>query len=285
MLAEDYYIAETPSLEPWMFSFYVVLALHVGLFLIITFSPQFSTSKPKFENIYTIDLIELPPAATPPPAPKVKAAEPTEKAVSIADPQPVKPTVEAKPISLSPKKKKIKKKLVEDQETVKVDKDKAIEQRKKLAEALKQEQLAQQKADEALKALEEERKLFESTSTSPTTPTTPTGSTSVGSNRNSSQRSAIESQWLAAVNSKLLKYWALPEFKQWDPELTTIVVVTLDKNGRIINEFFEQSSGDKVFDQFVKKTLQDANPFPKIPAAMKKQRYELGLRFKPGSIQ
>ncbi len=285
MLADNHYITETPSFEPWMFSFYVVLALHVALVVIITFSPQFTKSKPKFENIYTIDLIELPPASTPPPATNVTTVKPQENAVSIADPQPVKPTVEAKPISLTPKKKKIKKKIVEDSETLKVDKDKAIEQRKKLAEALKKEQLAQQKAEDALKALEEERKLFESTNTTITQPSSTTGSTSTGSNRNSSKRSAIESQWLAAVNSKLLKYWALPEFKQWDPELEAIVVVTLDTSGRIINEFYEQTSGDKVFDQFVKKTLQDASPFPKIPPAMRKQRYELGLRFKPGSIQ
>lgn len=284
MLAEEYYITETPSLEPWMFSFYVVVALHIALVFVITFGLQFTPPKPKFENIYTIDLIELPPTFTPPPAPVVKKVEPTNKAVSIAAPQPQQPTIEATPISLKPKKKKIKKKIVEDNKTIKVDKDKAVTQRKKLAEALRIEQLAQQKAEEALKALEEERKLFESTNTATTQPTSTTGSTSTGSNRNSSQRSAVESQWLAAVNSRLLKYWALPEFKQWDPDLTAVVVVTIDKNGRIINEFFEKTSGDKVFDQFVKKTLQDASPFPTIPTAMKKQRYELGLNFKPGSI-
>ena len=235
-------------LEPWQFSFYTALALHVILAVLVTYGPQFSTSKPKFENVYTIDLIELPPAPPPEPVIKPKEVEQVEKAVSIADPQPVKPTIEAQPISIAPKKKKIKKKIV-DNTTEKIDRNKAIEQRKRLAEALKQEELARQKAEQAKKALEEERKLFE-TIRKPATAATATGS-STGSNRNSKQMNAVEAQWYAAVKSHLFKFWALPEFKQWDPELSTTVVVTVDKNGRIINEYVEKASGDKVFDQFV----------------------------------
>ncbi len=72
---------------------------------------------------------------------------------------------------------------------------------------------------------------------------------------------------------------------QENPDLVAIVVITINKNGQIANVFFEEKSGDRVFDQFVTKTIEAASPLPAIPAAMKKQRYEIGLRFRPESIR
>ena len=72
---------------------------------------------------------------------------------------------------------------------------------------------------------------------------------------------------------------------QKKPDLTAVVVITINKNGHIANMFFEKKSGDRIFDQFVTKTIESASPLPPIPPAMKKQRYEIGLRFKPGSIR
>lgn len=310
--------------EPWKKPFYIVVALHIGFALIVTFGPNLSHETPRFENIYTVDLIELPspsqsaPApqqsqTKPAPVPKKIEAEATPKKVTpepeVAEPEVPKeevvpetppeevvaPIEDIKAISIAPNKKKVKKEIkqepAEKKKPVeeKIDKSKAVEARKRLAESLKEEAKAQQLAEQALQDLENERNLFKST-----TPTrsesknastsTETGTTS-GNNNNSAAMNSVEAQWLATVNSHILRFWALPEFKQWDPELTATIIITVDKNGTIIDYFFENASNDKVFDQFVKKALQDANPLPKIPAALNKQRFELGLHFKPGTIQ
>ena len=52
----------------------------------------------------------------------------------------------------------------------------------------------------------------------------------------------------------------------------------------IFSEHFEKSSGDKLFDQFVQKTLREAAPLPPIPAALQQSQVEVGLRFKPSGL-
>ena len=285
MYQNNHFIDQAPS-EPWKIPFYIVLALHIGIVLLIIYAPGFSKRTPKFENIYTIDLIEMAPQPQIAPQP-AQPAEPDTvppKAISVKTPKLLKPSPLAAPVSISPIKKKIKKKIKTAKKVATVDKKKAIEERKKLAESIREEARAQELAEQALRDLELERQLFaKTTSTATNTPKKKNKGT--GSNRNSKAMNAVEAQWFAAVNSHLLRFWALPEFKQWDPELLAVIVITVDKNGHIINHFFESKSGDKIFDQFVTKTLQDASPLPKMPAALKKHRYELGLNFKPGTIQ
>ena len=94
-----------------------------------------------------------------------------------------------------------------------------------------------------------------------------------------------EKLYQAAIYKRLQQFWSLPEFKKWDPSLTAVVVITISQNGYITNQYFETRSGDKVFDQFVEKTFHDAVPLPQIPAALRKQQYEIGLRFKPTGMQ
>ena len=100
-----------------------------------------------------------------------------------------------------------------------------------------------------------------------------------------SSTNLLESQYQAAIASRLQQFWAIPESLQKDPNLTSIVVITIKMDGDIANMVFESKSGDPIFDQYVSKTIEKANPMPPIPPALKKQRYEIGFRFKPGSIQ
>ncbi len=90
---------------------------------------------------------------------------------------------------------------------------------------------------------------------------------------------------LHAIFNRLHQFWTPPEYLQQKPNLTTVVVITINPDGSIANTLFESKSGDRVFDQFVSKTIETAAPMPPIPPALKKQRFEIGLRFRPGSIQ
>jgi len=97
--------------------------------------------------------------------------------------------------------------------------------------------------------------------------------------------SALDSQYQAAIFKRIQQFWSLPDIKQWDPSLTAVVVITINQDGTITNQYFEKRSGDSAFDQYVEKTLHDCVPLPPIPGALKRSQYEIGLRFKPTGIQ
>ncbi|MDR3089277.1 MAG: cell envelope integrity protein TolA [Desulfobulbaceae bacterium] len=96
--------------------------------------------------------------------------------------------------------------------------------------------------------------------------------------------SALASQYYSRIAGQLQSYWKLPDFKDWPPSMVATVAVTIDKSGKILDVQFEKRSGDDAFDRLVRKTLDDADPLPPIPPALKKERLEIGFHFKPGSI-
>lgn len=256
--------------------------------------------------------------ATPPPAvtPPVKSL----KTAPIAEPQ--KPVVQAAPkaVSLKPIKKKIvqdnkqleeqarrealeRKRELEQKQALRKKQElarqeeaerKQRQQRQKLAQALKEEELLAEKARLAQEAVDAERRLLEaSQQLESTLPTTARATESTGSGSETSTASSalggssnlLESQYLASVFNRLHQFWTPPEYLQQDPNLTAVVVITVTVDGTVANMLFESKSGNRIFDQFVNKTIEAAAPLPPIPPALKKQRFEIGLRFKPGSIQ
>jgi len=112
-----------------------------------------------------------------------------------------------------------------------------------------------------------------------------TGAGSAPVKKSSGANSVIENQFIASISGILQEHWALPDIKPWNPDLTAVVVINIAKNGRIVSHRFEKRSGDRVFDQFVSRAIQDSNPLPAIPGAMRVQQYSIGFNFKPGRIQ
>ena len=168
------------------------------------------------------------------------------------------------------------------------------QQRQKLAQALQEEELLTERSRLAQEAVDTERQLLESSqqlentlpSTATATKSTGSGSeASTSSSAPSGSSSLLESQYLASVFNRLHQFWTPPEYLQQDPNLTAVVVITVTVDGTVANMLFESKSGNRIFDQFVSKTIEAAAPLPPIPPALKKQRFEIGLRFKPGSIQ
>ena len=82
-----------------------------------------------------------------------------------------------------------------------------------------------------------------------------------------------------------MQVWALPEFKQYDNSLKAKYVIRISRDGTVIKQFFEARSNDSTFDQFVKKAVQEASPFPPFPPAIKESSLEFELRFSPSDIQ
>lgn len=284
----------------WKFPLNLAIGIHVVVLLGGLYLPDFFKAKPKFADIYSVSIINIAEPAPPsnnnqpepePVAPVKEPIKPTN-AKKIAPIEEIKklepaPPTKVKSISLKPLKKKKKKKVAKT--TPKTDEAKLKRQR--LAELLKQEELLAEKARLAEEALAKERSLLERqpTPAKKQLPQMSGATTSRAKSGNQSQAgssvSSADRMYYASIINRLHQFWALPLSLQNNPNLTSVVVVTVGRNGQILDSYFESKSGDRVFDQFVMKTVEAANPMPPIPAAMKKQRIELGLRFKPGGIQ
>lgn len=196
-------------------------------------------------------------------------------------------------ISIKPFKRKLKKKIPADSSSKTFKKQQDEEQRRQqqlleqrrqqlLQEAERQRVIAETEAkraaNEAVNALKQSLR-ENAVASSTNTAHRPSGGNTGGA------ASSLEAQYFSRIFSHLHQYWSLPDIKPWSPTITAVVVVNFSKTGRIISHNFEKHSGDKVFDRFVSRTIQDANPLPAIPAALKKNQYTIGLRFRPGGIQ
>ena len=283
----------------WKLPLNLAIGLHVLALLGALYLPGIFAAKPRFADIYTVSIINIaePAAVSSPPSkaqqvtppPKISPPKTTKKIAPIAEAQEKAAPIPQKSISLKPlKKKKIQK--IKPQENQARKQEIARQNRQKLAEAIREEELLSEQAKLAQAALEAERKLLQTQELPNNTQTTSAEltsnqQTSSSSSAASSSANLLESQYLASVFNRLHQFWAPPEYLQQDPDLTTIVVITINLDGNISDTMFESKSGNRVFDQFVSKTIVAAAPMPPIPPALKKQQFEIGLRFRPGSIQ
>jgi len=260
-----------------------------------------------------------PPPAAPPAKPITQPAPKkiVEKAIALEEPEIIEPTPVETPapleaVSIKPTKRKVKSELPpEPPPPKKVEKDLSQQQRQKLAEMIRNEQKAaevkqkvaearqkvldaERKAQEEANVLAEEaeleRRLAEATANrmkaaAAASRSTATSEAATGGPRTSDQPTALEKQYYAAVMARIQAFWSLPEYKNWDPSLKATVVITIEQDGRIAGSFFESGSGDTTFDRFATKALQDVGHLPPIPAAIRKERLEIGLNFTPGGIR
>ncbi len=278
------------SENEWKLPFNIAIGFHVLFILGALYLPGLFNTKPKFADIYTVSLISIPePVTQPEPAQEEASVQPirtppvTAKKIAPIAEQIEKPApVPQKAISIKPLKKKKIKKIKKNTTDIRA-KELERKKRQKLAKALQAEEIAEENARVAQKELERERNLMKTPSK--TAATAPVRKKTIAGKQLGGSSNLIQNQYHAAIFGRLHQFWSLPEYMQKDPDLTAVVVITITKNGQIANMFFENRSGNRVFDQFVTKTIEAASPLPPIPAAMRKQRYEIGLRFKPGSIR
>lgn len=287
--------------DGWKLPFNFAVGLHILVICGSIYGPQLLNKKPIYPDIYTIDLINISetqvetvkPVKTSPPPPKQSpkkieaVAKPIKKAIPLEESTATIETapVDIKPVSIKPlKRKKIRQKVAKP--TTQPKKDLENLHKKHLDEVKEAERLAQEAARiAASEAVMQLKQMLEETNTFTKPQQQPNSSNSVTEGSRRTANSAIESQYFAAVSNKLHNLWSLPEYKVWDPELVAIVVIQIEKNGQITKQFFEEKSSDRLFDQFVLKTLQDASPLPAIPSALQQDRIEIGFRFRPGGIQ
>ena len=85
--------------------------------------------------------------------------------------------------------------------------------------------------------------------------------------------------YLINVNAEVQKKWIIPENVKFPEGTLVSLVVKIDKNGQIVNVKMKEKSSDEYFNNLALETIKKANPFPPLPASIKQEEVEVGLKF------
>ncbi len=94
------------------------------------------------------------------------------------------------------------------------------------------------------------------------------------------------SRYYQAVYEKIYQSWILPEYvteKQGARE--AIVVIKIQRDGKILGAEFEKMSGNRQLDSSVMNAIRKADPLPPLPEDFRENVLELGIRFTPPQQQ
>ena len=89
------------------------------------------------------------------------------------------------------------------------------------------------------------------------------------------------SYYYQAIWNKIKKAWILPHYGSNRKNLEAIVVIKINKDGKILKINFEKKSGDSNLDRSVLRAIKKADPLPPLPADFRENFLELGIRFLP----
>lgn len=97
--------------------------------------------------------------------------------------------------------------------------------------------------------------------------------------------SVLESKlnnWYNMIWAKIKKEWTLPEdLPKGTIDLETIIVVIIEREGKVQKSWFEKRSGNPLYDQMAMRAIKKAEPFPPIPKEFSDKTFEIGIRFHP----
>ena len=111
----------------------------------------------------------------------------------------------------------------------------------------------------------------------------PTGGSPWGSPFGGS--SALESKlndYYNMIWAKIKKEWTLPGgLPKGKSNLETIIVVVIQRDGKVQKSWFEKRSGNAHYDQMAMRAIKKAEPLPPIPKEFRDEIFEIGIRFYP----
>jgi colicin import membrane protein len=230
----------------------------------------------------------VPPAAE---KPKPEESKKPEKVVAVAQPEQKKPEQKTeKPataaVSLAPKKQKtpdIKKdeQLAKEEESDRSLQEAIEEIHRKVAIEEIQKKVAEregagQGAAEGGKA--------SSPAQGPIVATTGGGAGSgIGSGTGTgSGGGTLEQVHAGLVEKKIKQEWALPQnFPKGKSQLEAIIVIIIERDGRVQKAWFEKKSGNAAYDQMAMRAIKKAEPLPPFLKGMTENTTAVGIRFGP----
>jgi len=280
----DFFLQQKQFERNWVKPVGLALAFHFMTLAVSVTLPELMNRKPLLDDVVTVNLVSLPDVSenqpqqqAPAPEPeKVTKVEPAKAKVSVApEPKPVQEKlVPVKPVSLKPIKRKVRKTDPKKLAQEKARREQEKRTREALAQARLEEERARQAAQEARAALAD--MIRQKGVTAPTSSRKSSGGKEV--------QSIVFKQYLSSLYDRVQSFWVLPDMRQWDIGLETVVVLTIRRDGTVARTTIEKKSRDPFFDQFVMKTVQNAVPMPRFPTLMPQSSIEVGLRFRPGEL-
>jgi TonB family protein len=97
--------------------------------------------------------------------------------------------------------------------------------------------------------------------------------------------SELESQlskYYSLIWAKIKGSWTIPEnLLKEKVDLETVIVLIIEKDGRIQKVWFEKKSGNELYDQMAMRAIKKAEPLPPIPNELNENTLEFGIRFFP----
>lgn len=240
-------IPRRPGIDHFLIMVGISSIIHIALVVFLNLNPWPTIIKVR-PTAYTVTLmpVSIPepqiPKAPLPPVPKEEKIKPVEK---------VKPVEKPKKDDIVEKVKKPPK-----------------ESMKRLQEALdeirKKAALDEIRKRVARKEREEERP------------------TAIPSAKTSLEMESKLNEYYSLVWAKIKGAWTIPEnlLKEM-VDLETIIVLIIERNGKIQKCWFEKKSGNVLYDQSAMRAIKKAEPLPPIPKELGEDTLEIGIRFFP----
>lgn len=249
----------------WPITIGLSLFCHSLLIFLLNLNPLPTFVSPR-PSPYTVTLmpvtIPAPEIPSPPPPPVPKQEE-------------VKPVSKIKPVE-KPKKddivEKVKKK---EQDRVSLD---------RLQEAL--EEIRKKAAlDEIQKRIAKKEAPQEPVPPTPPSPVPPSSSTPAPMTPSFPSPAVRESklnEYYSLIWAKIKQSWTLPEnLLKERVDLEAIIVIIIERDGRVKRSWFEKKSGNALYDQMAMRAIIKAEPLPPIPKELNQETLEIGIRFFP----
>jgi colicin import membrane protein len=168
-----------------------------------------------------------------------------------------------------------------------IDKKAALEEiQKKIARRERSEKSAKEESSVA-RSSQGPAAAGSGTGTGSGTGSGPVGSPSGGSPWGSSSggSSALESRlndYYSTIWAKIKKEWTLPgDLPKGKTNLETVIVVIIERDGKVQKSWFEKRSGNAHYDQMAMRAIKKAEPLPPIPKEFSDETFEIGIRFHP----
>ena len=109
-----------------------------------------------------------------------------------------------------------------------------------------------------------------------------TTSPSISSLKTQPERESKLNEYYSMIWVKIKEMWTIPEnllkeITDWE----TIVVITINRDGKIKEMWIEKRSGNAFYDQMAMRAIKKAEPLPPIPKEFSENTLEVGIRFLP----
>jgi TonB family protein len=258
----------------------VSLVIHGAIIALFTLNPwpQWIKTQP---IVYTVSLM---PLVLPEPATASAYALPAPKEVTPKPVETKKPLDQPKKDDLVEKVKKSPKK-VEKPEEHKPEKPKpekpSVDQKslQGLQEAL--DDIRRKVALDNIQRRVAQREKTEKEKTV-TSPQTSSAKPFTSSTPNPARMESKLNEYYSMIWAKIKQEWTLPEnLLKETVDLETIIVIIIERDGKIQKSWFEKRSGDVHYDQAAMRAILKADPLPSIPRELNETTLEIGIRFYP----